>query len=210
MNAARSSLVAAGGEVLLELVDREHERRPRPTPSSARSSSRSGCSPGRMTTCAQPSLPGSTPLGERGQQAGAQDRRLAAARRPDDAEQRRADEPGDELGDEPLAAEEVRRVGDLERREPLERAHDRRAVVARQRGALARRLQLDDVAGQLGLHRAQLGAAGRGPPGDRAHPARRLAPRPLAGDARGRGAARRRWPRAATRRARRRPSWPGA
>ena len=53
-------------------------------------------------------------------------------------------------------------------------------VVADQRDVLARRLELDDAAGQLGLHRAQLGAAGRGLPGDRADPARRLAPGPLA------------------------------
>ena len=43
--------------------------------------------------------------GESREETGAQDRRLAAARRADDAEEAGADEAGDELGDEPLAAE---------------------------------------------------------------------------------------------------------
>ena len=60
--------------------------------------------------------------GERREQPGAEDRRLAAARRANDAEEAGADEPGDELGDEPLTAEEVVGVDRLEAREALERA----------------------------------------------------------------------------------------
>ena len=48
------------------------------------------------------------------------------------------------------------------------------------RDPLARRLELDDAARQLGLHRAQVGATRRGAPGDRADPPRGLAPGPLA------------------------------
>ena len=125
---------------------------------------------------------GQHPAGQRRQQAGAQDRRLAAARRPDDAEQRRADEAGDELGDEPLASEEVARVGDVVGGQALERADDRHIVAVAPPAALARLLQVDDAAGQLGLDRAQLGAAGDRTIGDRADVAGRLAARPLPGD----------------------------
>ena len=62
------------------------------------------------------------PSGERRQQACAEDRRLAAPRGADDAEEAGPDEARDELGDEPLAAEEVVGVDRLEAREPLERA----------------------------------------------------------------------------------------
>ena len=60
--------------------------------------------------------------GEGRKKAGAEDRRLAAARRADDAEEAGADEAGDELGDEPLAAEEVVGIDRLEARQTLERA----------------------------------------------------------------------------------------
>ena len=62
------------------------------------------------------------PSGEGREETGAEDRRLAAARRADDAEEAGADEAGDELGDEPLAAEEVVGIDRLEARETLERA----------------------------------------------------------------------------------------
>ncbi len=52
--------------------------------------------------------------GEGREETGAEDRRLAAARRADDAEEAGADEAGDELGDEPLAAEEVVGIDRLE------------------------------------------------------------------------------------------------
>ena len=60
--------------------------------------------------------------GEGRKEAGAEDRRLAAARRADDAEEAGADEAGDELGNEPLASEEVVGIDRLEARETLERA----------------------------------------------------------------------------------------
>ena len=112
--------------------------------------------------------------GERREQSRADDRRLAAAGRPDDAEQRGADEPRDELRDEPLAAEEVRRVRLLERRQALERADDPVAVLAAGLGPLVGGLELDDAARELVLEGPQLGAAGRNAP-------RRPLARPLAG-----------------------------
>ena len=118
---------------------------------------------------------------QRRQQPGPHDRRLAAPGRPDDPEQRGADEPRDELGHEPLAPEEVRRVRDVERRQPPERAAHRRVVLAGPLGILASRLQLDHATGQLGLDGAQLGTACGGPTGSVVDATRRLAPRPSAG-----------------------------
>ena len=60
---------------------------------------------------------------ERRQEAGSEERRLAASGRPDNRQQRRFREPRHELGDETLAAEEELRVDGLERREAFERAH---------------------------------------------------------------------------------------
>ena len=91
---------------------------------------------------------GQDPAGQRGQQTGPDDGRLAAAGRADDAEQRRADEPRDELGDELLAAEEVVGVVDVEGRQALVGAQHRRSVAPAldPGGPLARRLQGDDAA----------------------------------------------------------------
>ena len=126
---------------------------------------------------------GQHPARQRGQQARLYDRRLPAARRPDDAEHRRSDEPRHELRDQLLAPEEVRRVGDLERGQPLERAHHRLVLsVADPVDALACGFERLDVVRKLGLDRAQVGAARGGAPGDRADPSRGLAPRPVAGD----------------------------
>ena len=61
---------------------------------------------------------------ERREQAGPQRGRLAAPGRSHDARQRGAGQPRDQLGHEPLAAEEVARVVDVERRQALERADD--------------------------------------------------------------------------------------
>src|SRR5439155_22809751 len=61
------------------------------------------------------------PSGEGRKETGAEDRRLATARRADDAEETGTDEAGDELGDEPLAAEVVLGIDRLEARETLER-----------------------------------------------------------------------------------------
>ncbi len=62
------------------------------------------------------------PSGERRKQTRAKDRRLAAARGADDAEEAGSDEAGHELGDEPLAAEVVVGIDRLEACETLERA----------------------------------------------------------------------------------------
>ena len=189
-------LVLAGGEQLLELVDREHA-----APASgeaaaiARRSSRIGCSPGRISARGHPSLPGQHAARERGQQPGPHDRRLAAARRDRPREQRRTDEPRDQLGHELLAPEEVLGVVAVERRQALVRADHRRlgVLVAADEppGALARRLQVDDVAGQLGLQRPGLAATGRRAARRRVDAARRLSAVPTRSPPRGRAARRR-------------------
>ena len=153
-----------------------------------------------MTTTSQSALPGSTPPASAGQQPGPHDRRLAAPGRPDDPEQRGADEPRDELGHEPLAPEEVRRVGDVEGRQPLKRAAHRRVVAAGPRGVLARRLQLDHAAGQLGLDERSSARPAAVRPAAVVDAARRLAPRPAAGELVHPARERRRSARAATRR----------
>ena len=68
---------------------------------------------------------------ERGQESRSQQRRLSAARSPDDREQRGVGKSRHELADETLATEEELGVGRLERRQPLERADEARRVVAR-------------------------------------------------------------------------------
>ena len=88
---------------------------------------------------------------QRGEQARAQRRGLAATGRADDPEQRRADEPRDELGDEPFAPAEDLRVVDVERREALERARDDLTRV----GAMVEGAELDNVVGHVGLGRAE-------------------------------------------------------
>ena len=145
-----------------------------------------------------------------GQQAGPDDRGLAAARRSDDAEQRRADQPRDELGDEPLAAEEVRRVGDLEGGEALERAHHR---LARRRRPARRARRPPAARRRRRPARPPSSAARRGRPRPARRP-RRPGARPRAAPtgsrARGRAGGRRRSPRAATRPGTSSPSGSGA
>ena len=101
------------------------------------------------------SLPGRMPPSSAGSRPARRTEDLPLPGRADDREQRRADQPRDELGHEPLAPEEVVRVLGPERREPLERAHDRAVRLDRRRRALARPLQVDDALDDLGLHRAQ-------------------------------------------------------
>ena len=178
-------LVRAGGEQLLELVDREDTA---PFPSEP-----AGCAAklaqrplARPDQRLRPAVaPRQDAAREGGQQPGPQHRRLAAPRRSDDREQRCADQARDQLGDQPLASEEVLGVRGVERRQALVRADRRRdgdvAVGADQAGALASRLQLDDPAGELLLERAGLAAAGRRATGRRVDAACGLASRPLGG-----------------------------
>ena len=160
----------------------------------ARRSSRAGCAPGRNSARRPAVAAREHAGGERRQQPGAQRRGLAAPRRADDREQRRAHQARDELRDELLAPEEVLGVVDVEGGEPLERADHGRPVVGRgeQLGALVGGLERRDAARQLGLERPRLLAA-RPPRGRRR---RRRAARPPAAPtrsrARGRAAAPRR------------------
>jgi hypothetical protein len=83
---------------------------------------------------------------------------LTATRWADDPEQRRADEPRDQLGDQSLSTEEELGVIDVEARETLERAHDSGTGGGLTLRALAHGLQLDDAARQLLLSPAQIAA----------------------------------------------------
>ena len=145
-------LVAAGGEQLLELVDRDHEPPlgrclcHRLLEGLQRVSARARQRDRPAAAARQHAL------GERGQQAGAQRRGLAAAGGPDDAQQRAARDARDHLGDEALAAEENVGVVDVEAGEALERAGP---CVLWRLGTLVSRLELDDARGQVVLGRPQ-------------------------------------------------------
>ena len=173
-------LVTAGGEHLLELVDHQHDvRLGGPVAAGAAQLAH------RMLSGSEEHL---RPLvaarqdarGQRGQQSRLDDRRFAAPRRPHHSEQRRADGARDELRGEPLAAEEIPRVGDVEGGKALERAHHRRLVRDEPIVALARGLQVDHAAGKPRLGGAQLAAAGRRAGGEGDDKLRRLAARPRA------------------------------
>ena len=110
---------------------------------------------------------------ERRQQPRPHGRRLAAPGRPDDGEQRRADEPRDEFGHEPLTAEEVLRVRGVERAEAHVGTHGRRRDVVL---GFVERPARQQVAGEIVLGGAQFGPPVRGAPGaGRGGPLRRLA-----------------------------------
>ena len=117
-------LLAAGGEDLLELVDRDHE------PAARRHLGRRLLERAqRVFTGAQqrdrPALAARQHAGgERGEQSRAQRRGLAAARRPHDPHQRRPGQPCHHLGDEPLAPEEDPGIVHVEGGEALEGAGD--------------------------------------------------------------------------------------
>ncbi len=136
------ALVAAGHEGLLELVDGEHQ-----PPFGGRRGGRVVQRPQRMLARAQqrdrPGLAaGQDALAQGREQAGAQHRRLAAARRTDETQHRRARQAGHHLRHEPLAPEEERGVLGLERGEALEGADDdvlRDLRVARARPPARRR-----------------------------------------------------------------------
>ena len=83
-NAARSRLVAAGGEELLELVDGDQPRGHRRPPRSPLERAQRMLAGAQQRHAPSARCPGSTPARQRGQQPGAQRRGLAAARRADD------------------------------------------------------------------------------------------------------------------------------
>ena len=157
-------LVATGDEDLLELVDHEHQALagleplervgdPRRGVLAPRLRHRPGEGPRELGQRAlagahhrpPPALrAGNDPVGERRQETGAHGRGLAAARGADDREQGRADEAGDELGDQALAAEEVLGVGGVEGRQAAEGADRRLRGIRR----LVDRVEARSLAGQ--------------------------------------------------------------
>ena len=116
------------------------------------------------------------------QQPGTHERRLAAAGRADDAQQRCADETGHELGDQVLAPEEVLGVPGVVEGEALVRAHDVAGTVGeRAGGEILGGPQVDDAVRQLGLRGARLTAHAGCAPGGRVHPPQRGPAGELAG-----------------------------
>ena len=122
--------------------------------------------------------------GERGQQAGPQHGGLAAARRSDDGEQRRPDEPCHELGDELLAPEEVLGVVDVEAASPLNGQMTRVSLVGAASSSARSCVDCsaDDAARELRFQRPRLHAARGRAARDGVDPPRGLALRPLARD----------------------------
>ena len=161
--------VPAGGEHLLELVDDDQQPRPglhvrERGLDVAAGVQRASQRRERMIAGAhqdpRPALaPGEHAGGERGQQARAHRGGLAASRRPDDAEQARPRHARDDLGHQPLAPEEVAGVVDVEGLQALVGAAGRGRARA---ATVAQRVEVDDVAGELVLDRAQLDAVLRG------------------------------------------------
>ena len=102
---------------------------------------------------------GQHPAREGRQQAGPDGRGLPAAGRSDHREEGRAHEPCDQFGHEPLAAEEVLRVGGVECGEPEEGADRRQRCLVLltpvEVAALVERPEGKQVAGEIGLGGAQ-------------------------------------------------------
>ena len=156
-------LVAAGDEGLLELIDREHQPLavgqpvervgdPRRRALVSRLGHRPGEGPRELGQRARAGAHHGAPpvLGawddavrQRRQEAGAHGRGLAAARGTDDGEQRRADQAGDQLCDQALAAEEVLGMSGIERGQAAVGA-DRRLRGARRRVGHIERTPLSD------------------------------------------------------------------
>jgi hypothetical protein len=96
-------LVLARGEDLFELVDHEHPVPIAAEPARGPRERAGGVLAGPDQRLRPVVAAGQDAARQRGQQPGPDGRRLAAAGRPDDREERRAHEPRDQLGHEPLA-----------------------------------------------------------------------------------------------------------
>jgi hypothetical protein len=173
-------LVAAGGEDLLELVDRDDQATVW-RDAGHRLLERSE----RVDTWPQQRerpVPAARDhiLSQRGEQARPQRRRLAAPRGPDDPDQRRTHDARDHLGDQPLATEEDGVVVDVERGEAFERTGDDRARGCLPFRTLAHGLELGDVAGEIVLGRPQSRSLRCRPSRRRAQAPYRLRARPFA------------------------------
>ena len=187
---------AAGGEQLLELVDGEEqtcvggqrverlgERILRSRHEHAAKLVQRPLAGTQAADAASLSLPGRTPPARAGRRPARSTDDLPLPDGPTMPRKPRADEAGDELGDEPLAAEEVVGIDRLEARETLERAYSLSGHAGRSHRAresarlLAHVLKVDHLARQLGLDLAQVAPAGGRTGGDVDEPATRLVDR---------------------------------
>ena len=174
MNGGALVLVAAGRERLLELVDGEHEAAAadavdRLVAAAAADARRAGC-----TRCGQRSLPGSTPLASAGSRPARTTEDLPL---PDGPTTPSSGAPTSRATSSATSRSRPKKYG------ASAASNDARPLNGHTTGAspsprlapLARGLELDDAAGELGLHRAQPArpAAPRRPPATRSRRLRR-------------------------------------
>jgi hypothetical protein len=126
-------LVATRSEDLLELVDREDQPLLLGCGATRALDRLERTLPRAQQRDAPALAPRQRAAAQRRQQPCPQHGRLATPRRPDHADHRRRHRAGDDLRDEPLAAEEHVGVVDVERGEPLERARHRAVTVVERR-----------------------------------------------------------------------------
>ncbi len=125
--------------------------------------------------------PGERTTRERRREPGPHDGGLAAARRPDDPEQRRSRQARHELGNDLLPPEERVGIGDVEARQALVRT---RLLCGRsvRLDSAESPLEVDDAAGEVGLGGAQLLAADGGAQRGLLETAARLGAQPFGDD----------------------------
>ena len=159
MKSRALALVATGGEDLLELVDGEHEPPSARLQPAAACSSRIGCSPGRIRTCRQSSLPGSTPPASAGSSPAWTTDDLPL---PDGPMTPSIGAPTSRATSCATSCSRPKKYGasaTSNDASPLNGHTTGSPGVPDPGDALARRLQRHDAVGELGLDRAQVGAA---------------------------------------------------
>ena len=164
--------VAAGREELLELVDCDDRAAREPVGRSVQGVERVRA--GAQQSDVPPLRPGQHARSPAMRAVSLQGRGLAAARGPDDREERGVGEARDHLGHEPLAPEEDAGVVDVERRQALERTGDDRGCAG------VHGLQFLDVARDLVLDSLEIGPTARRALGRGAQPPGGLGARPFA------------------------------
>jgi hypothetical protein len=149
------TLLLAQREQLLQLVDRDHDPLTglQPPERAARRLVAQGAAQLGVRVGARPEQHLPPPLAarqraraQRGQHPGAQQRGLAHPRGADDPGQRRLHQPRQQVGDQALAAAEKLRIGAVEKRQPLERAHPHRPAAShcRMRGTVQAGVVFED------------------------------------------------------------------